>query len=166
LFALQHVLTPEFSAEGFVLLKLIQSYLELDMFMSLTVQTDDTLAAGLEELLNFKKLLHVRFKFYYCVFKADKTNSWPNLLKEYEDINPDKSWGFSKAHTHQHVFRDILQKGVTRNYNTKPSEKANGPLKKYYARTNFKNVAPQVMSLLPNSYIFSMLHLKRVRILE
>jgi len=29
------------------------------MFTSLTVQTDDTLAAGLQELLNFEEILHV-----------------------------------------------------------------------------------------------------------
>lgn len=42
--------------------------------------------------------------------------------------------------------QDIRNKGVTRNYNTKPSEKANGPLKKYYKHTNFKKVASQVSS--------------------
>jgi len=43
------------------------------------------------------------------------------------------------------MFRDIQMKGVTRNYNTKPSEKMNGPLKKYYCHhTNFKDVAVQV----------------------
>lgn len=47
------------------------------------------------------------------------------------------------------MFHDIRQKGATRNYNTKPNEKANGPLKKYYQfRTNFKNVAPQVFICL------------------
>lgn len=43
------------------------------------------------------------------------------------------------------MLNDIWQKGVTRNYNTKPGEKLNGPLKKLYQNhTNFKNVAPQV----------------------
>ena len=60
---------------------------------------------------------------------------------------PDKSWNFPKAHTHCHAFRDILQKGATRNYNTKPSEKAHQILKLYYQlHTNFKNVIPQVFS--------------------
>jgi len=40
------------------------------------------------------------------------------------------------------MFHDIQMKGVTRNYNTKPSEKMNGPLKKFYRNhTNFKDVA-------------------------
>ncbi len=48
-------------------------------------------------------------------------------------------------HSHQHGIQDILEKGVTRNYNTKPNEKLHGPLKKAYLhRTNFKNVADQV----------------------
>ena len=63
-------------------------------------------------------------------------------------MHPDKKWNFPKAHTHEHMFDDIRNKGATRNYNTKPSEKANGPLKKYYQRhTNFKDVAKRVRTL-------------------
>jgi len=67
-------------------------------------------------------------------------------------MSPDKNWDFPKAHTHIHVILDIMCKGVTRNYNTKFSEKANGPFKKYYRNhTNFKNVAPQVLTIkFPN----------------
>jgi hypothetical protein len=44
-----------------------------------------------------------------------------------------------------HLFDDILAKGVTRNYNTKPNEKMHGPLRViYHRRTNFKDVASQV----------------------
>ncbi|KAA1476942.1 hypothetical protein DENSPDRAFT_758082, partial [Dentipellis sp. KUC8613] len=54
-----------------------------------------------------------------------------------------KNWNFPKVHLHIHAFEGIRHKGVTKNYNTKPNEKMHGPLKKAYARTNFKNVAPQ-----------------------
>ena len=47
-------------------------------------------------------------------------------------------------HTHTHGFDDIEDKGVTRNYNTKTSERLHGPLKLAYRHTNFKNVADQV----------------------
>ncbi|KAF8968588.1 hypothetical protein BDZ97DRAFT_1902889 [Flammula alnicola] len=123
IFASQHILTPDVSKEGFHLLKLIRSYLELNMFASVTVQTETTIAAGKAEMQCFEELLHV-----------------------YEKLNPLKAWTFPKVHTHQHIFRDIMDKGVTRNYNTKPSEKANGPLKTCYQRhTNFKNVASQIL---------------------
>ncbi|KAF8956124.1 hypothetical protein BDZ97DRAFT_1907300 [Flammula alnicola] len=123
IFASHHVLSEDVSEDGFLLLRLIRSYLELNMFAGLTVQTETTIAAGRAEMKVFETLLH-----------------------EYAELNPEKSWTFPKAHTHQHIFRDILNKGATRNYNTKPSEKANGPLKKYYQRhTNFKNVASQVL---------------------
>ena len=57
----------------------------------------------------------------------------------------DKNWNFIKAHGHKHVFDDIVAKGVTRNYNTKPNEKMHGALKTtYQCRTNFRDVAPQV----------------------
>ena len=68
------------------------------------------------------------------------------MIQEYMNVmTGDKAWDFPKLHTHQHMFQDILEKGATRNYNTKPSEKANGPLKKYYQKhTNFKHVSQQV----------------------
>ncbi|KAG5640563.1 hypothetical protein DXG03_008070 [Asterophora parasitica] len=49
-------------------------------------------------------------------------------------------------HIHWHFFhRDILSKGVARNYDTKPNKKAHGPLRKAYLQlTNFKNVEPQL----------------------
>jgi hypothetical protein len=56
-----------------------------------------------------------------------------------------KSWNFPKIHLRKHLCRDIREKGVTRNYNTKPNEKMHGPIRKIYQyRTNFKDVADQV----------------------
>jgi len=50
-------------------------------------------------------------------------------------------------HLIQHLFDDIVAKGVTRNYSSKTFEKLHGPLKESYARrTNFKNVGAQVIS--------------------
>ena len=61
------------------------------------------------------------------------------------DIYPDKNWNFPKAHTHKHVFADILRKGVTRVYNMKPNEKVPSPLKDFYElMSNFKDFAIQV----------------------
>lgn len=46
---------------------------------------------------------------------------------------------------HLHTYDDIEDKGVSRNFNTKPNEKAHGPLKdSYQLQTNFKEVAGQV----------------------
>ena len=48
-------------------------------------------------------------------------------------------------HLNTHIFEDIVQKGVTRNYNTKPNESMHRSLKdNYHNRTNFKNVVDQV----------------------
>ncbi|KZP04009.1 hypothetical protein FIBSPDRAFT_904596 [Athelia psychrophila] len=59
-----------------------------------------------------------------------------------------KDWDFIKAHLPKHVFDDIMGKGVTRNYNTKPNEKLHGPLKNAYRdQTNFKDVAPQILAV-------------------
>ncbi|KAF9034047.1 hypothetical protein BJ165DRAFT_1410070 [Panaeolus papilionaceus] len=116
-------ITLDVSTRGFTLLKLIRSYQELDQFTGLTLQSERTLREGWEELKMFK-----------------------SLLAEYSQIHDSKEWDFPKVHTHQHVFDDIRNKGVTRNYNTKPGEKSNGPLKKFYQNhTNFKNIAPQIL---------------------
>ena len=60
----------------------------------------------------------------------------------------DKNWDFIKLHWQLHLFDDIEAKGATRNYNTKPNEKLQGPPKAHYKnRTNFKDVASQVIIL-------------------
>jgi hypothetical protein len=70
-----------------------------------------------------------------------------------------KNWNFPKMHLNTHVFGDIMQKGVTRNYNTKPNESMHRSLKdNYHTRTNFKNVVDQVGANYYNSgYINALL---------
>lgn len=56
-----------------------------------------------------------------------------------------KNWNFPKIHSPQHLFDDIVAKGATRNYSTKPNESFNQPLKGiYHNQTNFRDVAEQV----------------------
>ena len=56
-----------------------------------------------------------------------------------------KDWNFIKNHTHKHAVSDIILKGVTKNYSTRPFERMHGKLKVIYLRqTNFKDVAQQV----------------------
>ncbi|KAF9045535.1 hypothetical protein BJ165DRAFT_1415498 [Panaeolus papilionaceus] len=129
-------ITPDVSTRGFTLLKLIRSYQELDQFTGLTLQSERTLREGWEELKTFE-----------------------SLLAEYSQIHDSKEWDFPKVHTHQHVFDDIRNKGVTRNYNTKPGEKSNGPLKKFYQNhTNFKNVAPQILKVSNKDLTSTIIH--------
>ena len=124
----------------------MRSYLELDMYTSLTVHTESTLAAGRAELLVFEGLLHVTTSLHFCMYMPYSDIHW---VQDYEPMNPDKSWNFPKAHTHSHVFDDIKNKGVTRNYNTKPDEKAHRSLKAFYLfHTNFKDIAPQVFKFI------------------
>ena len=56
-----NILTEEKSEDGYLLLRIIWSYLELDMFASLTVHTEVTLAAGQEELQKFSDLIKVLY---------------------------------------------------------------------------------------------------------
>ena len=43
-----------------------------------------------------------------------------------------KNWNFPKMHSHVHVFSDIMAKGVTINYDTKPNEGTHGAPKASY----------------------------------
>ncbi|KAI0681797.1 hypothetical protein C8T65DRAFT_598069, partial [Cerioporus squamosus] len=103
------------------LLKAIRCYNILDLYAGLVVQTELTLEA-------FKKAL---IKFSDAI--------------QYMKIHTGKDWDFPKMHLHQHLIRDIIDKGVTRNYNTKISEKLHVLLKEIYLnRTNFKDTEEQL----------------------
>ncbi|KAK0440025.1 uncharacterized protein EV420DRAFT_1316016 [Desarmillaria tabescens] len=128
LFVTHNLLTETKDKHGYHLLKCVRSYIELHMYTGFNLHTERSIQAIQNELLRFSA-----------------------LIREYEQltrsINPGaKSWNFPKVHSHQHVVDDILQKGVTLNYNTKPNEKMHGPLKDaYQLRTNFKDVAEQIL---------------------
>ncbi|KAK0184967.1 hypothetical protein F5146DRAFT_1125354 [Armillaria mellea] len=114
------------------------SYIELCTYAGFNLHTEKSIQAIQEELLQFSV-----------------------LIKEYEQltwsVDPStKSWNFPKVHSHQHMVDDILQKGVTLNYNTKPNEKMHGPLKDaYQLHTNFKDVAEQQLRNIeaPEDYV-------------
>ncbi|TFK17579.1 hypothetical protein FA15DRAFT_661341 [Coprinopsis marcescibilis] len=91
----------------------------LDILASLENHTEDTLHQVTEALSVFQTQLEAYI--------------------EYEGPG-GKNWVFPKAHTHCHMVRDILLKGATRNYNTKPNESMHRLLKSFYQHmTNFKN---------------------------
>jgi len=59
-------------------------------------------------------------------------------------------------HLAQHLFDDIEEKGVTRNYTSKTFEKMHGPVKESYKRrTNFKNVGGQVSNSLTDLHEYN-----------
>ncbi|KIM89815.1 hypothetical protein PILCRDRAFT_2102 [Piloderma croceum F 1598] len=53
---------------------------------------------------------------------------------------------YPKLHWHKHAFEDILAKGPTRHYSTKPNEKCHGPLRESYLwHTNKHDVGKQIL---------------------
>ncbi|KAJ7062402.1 hypothetical protein C8F01DRAFT_1219937 [Mycena amicta] len=102
---------------GQLLLQCIRAYLDVDMYLDLQLQTEETIEEGQEALKRFQACQETDFS---------------------------KSWNFPKAHLHQHTFRDILRKGASRNFGTKNDEAMPGKIRTAYLRlTNFKDVAPQ-----------------------
>ncbi|KAK0476003.1 hypothetical protein EDD18DRAFT_1115667 [Armillaria luteobubalina] len=129
LFAAHSVLSKAANPNAYLLLKVIQSYLELDMYASMDVHTEKSIEEGRQLLQVFEATL----KAYT---EATDNQNFKNLT----------SWSIPKVHTQQHLFDDIIAKGATKNYNTKVNESMHGPLKKtYQTQTNFKNVSEQIL---------------------
>lgn len=128
------------------LLKVLQCHVEIDLYASLEVHTERTIAAGKERLARFYELIKVGL--------IDLSSQTADLyLQEYlaleeSDVDSEetKNWDFPKMHSQLHLFNDIIAKGVTRNYNTKTNESRHRPIKRVYMLTNFKGVAEQVSS--------------------
>ncbi|THH28010.1 hypothetical protein EUX98_g6168 [Antrodiella citrinella] len=93
------------SPAGYLLLRLIRSYLTLDVLLSFEVHTEDTIKIGEDELLKFSDLLEAYSESYFDFLKPE-----------------GKNWNFPKSHSHRHAFDDIRAKGATRNMNTKMFE--------------------------------------------
>ncbi|KAG2339941.1 hypothetical protein BDR05DRAFT_977501 [Suillus weaverae] len=117
-YAALHVLTRRASPEGFRILHVIRSYLQLDSLIGLDVHTEQTLA-----------MLDAEF----LVFDA--------ALKDYVECATT-----SNTHLWTHAQRDITRKGVARNFSTRPNEKLHSPLKAAYVLcSNGKDVAKQAL---------------------
>ncbi|KAG1874443.1 hypothetical protein F4604DRAFT_1880894 [Suillus subluteus] len=130
LYACLTILTARTSPEGYQLLRVISTYLQLDSLIGLDVHTEGTLAAIEAELLVFDTELKA---YVTC---AESSNI--------EKLKLD--WNFLKTHLWKHVVRDIRRKGVARNFSTRPNEKMHGPLKDtYHHRMNGKDVATQIL---------------------
>ncbi|KZT70542.1 hypothetical protein DAEQUDRAFT_667378, partial [Daedalea quercina L-15889] len=120
-----NVIASEQDSEGFLILCLLRKYLELDMYYSFDVHTEDTIAAARVKLLEFSQ-----------------------CLKDYQrKTGPDgKDWNVPKVHYPKHGPLDIEDKGAMRNFNTKPDEHMHGYLKKTYLRhTNKRDVEHQIL---------------------
>ncbi|KAG2158730.1 uncharacterized protein EDB93DRAFT_1290809 [Suillus bovinus] len=110
----------------YLLLRCIREYVNIDMYAALEVHTSETIAAGCLAITEFTQLLE-RY--------STKDDS-------------GKNWAYPKRHAYAHLFDDIEAKGATRNTNTKQNEKCHGPIRRIYLRrTNFKNIAEQVLRL-------------------
>ncbi|KAG1733329.1 uncharacterized protein EDB91DRAFT_1251331 [Suillus paluster] len=125
IFVAQRILCRSQSKLGYLLLRCIHHYIDLDIYTGFEVHTEDSIVAGRQALREFSALMEE-----YIL------NSQPVTGKD---------WNFPKKHASLHLFDHILAKGATQNYNTKPNEKMHGPVRDiYHNRTNFKDIATQL----------------------
>ncbi|KAG2126977.1 hypothetical protein BD769DRAFT_1668098 [Suillus cothurnatus] len=107
LYAGLNILTPRASPEGYQLLRVISSYLQLDSWIGLDVHTESTLAEIEAELLVFDTEL-----------KAYVTCAETSAI---EDLKLD--WDFPKTHLWKHIVRDIRRKGAAHTYHRRTNGK-------------------------------------------
>ncbi|EKM75949.1 hypothetical protein AGABI1DRAFT_45660 [Agaricus bisporus var. burnettii JB137-S8] len=125
IFAATCVLGHDRKTAGYQLLKCLRPYLNVRMYAEFELHTHTTVLNGRKELKKFGMEIAVH-------------EDAPNIQV--------KSWNFPKLHLRQHLFDDIVNKGVARNFSTKPNERMHGPIRKsYHRRTNFKNFGDQVL---------------------
>ncbi|KAG1741774.1 uncharacterized protein EDB91DRAFT_1237047 [Suillus paluster] len=130
IYATHNILMEDESPLGYLLLRCVQLYLEVDIYTAFEVHTTGTISEGRSAV----QALTAFMKQY--------------ITKTEDDDKSDKDWSFPKLHMITHLFNDIEAKGASRNYNTKPNEQMHGPLKDWYQnRTNFKNVAEQILRI-------------------
>ncbi|KAG6824695.1 hypothetical protein H0H92_006110 [Tricholoma furcatifolium] len=150
LFAAHNVLSKDLESNEHLLLRCLRSYLSVRMYAGLNLHTESTILAGQKELQD----VFIPLMEQYINSVGDININGDLLEQEGDDEDdepPRKSWNFVKLHLRQHLFDDIRNKGVSRNYNTKINEKMHGPVKTtYLRRTNFKNYDKQAKSLLPD----------------
>ncbi|KAG1738667.1 uncharacterized protein EDB91DRAFT_1249210 [Suillus paluster] len=126
IFAAQRILRCSQSKLGYLLLRCIRHYINLDIYAGFEVHTEDTISAGRQALQEFSALME-------------------EYISKSQPVT-GKDWNFPKKHASLHLFDDILAKGATRNYNTKPNEKMHGPVRDIYCnQTNFKDIATQIL---------------------
>ncbi|KAG2140569.1 hypothetical protein DEU56DRAFT_870910 [Suillus clintonianus] len=137
-YAALSVLKRQVSPEGYRLLRIICSYLQLDSLVGLDVHTERTL-----QMIDAKFLVYDAALKDYIEYAATTSSI--------ADIKTD--WNFPKSHLWKHMRRDIELKGVARNYSTRPNEKLHGPLKTaYLSRSNGKDVAKQILRVDHHKY--------------
>ena len=65
-----------------------------------------------------------------------------------------KNWAFPKIHILlQHALNEIMAKGITATYNTKPNESFHKPIRVAWRKTNGKDIDEQVSELRCNVYM-------------
>lgn len=142
-------MTRRASPEGFRILRVICSYLQLDSLIGLDVHTEQTLAMLDAEFLVFDAALKVIISPFIESSLLTRSQDYVEcaMTSTVEDLKTD--WNFPKTHLWTHARRDITRKGAARNYSTRPNEKLHGPLKTAYALcSNGKDVAKQVRTFV------------------
>ncbi|KAF7292147.1 hypothetical protein MIND_01241700 [Mycena indigotica] len=122
-----------------LLLRCIRSFVVIDTYLALKIQTANTIQQGREEVKRFGRLI--------------QEYSQACIGTEFA-----KNWNFPKIHLLLHAFDDIIRKGASRNFSTNIDESMHGPIRDAYLNlTNKKNVGPQILKFVHRSTVATLI---------
>ncbi|KNZ75005.1 hypothetical protein J132_05340 [Termitomyces sp. J132] len=146
--AAQSVLFADPESDGY--------YLDIQMYAGFHLYTNQTISAGKKELEEvFTPLMMEYIEQTHGTSNELNTDITPDDIDEDRsgvtddtELTPNaKSWNFIKLHLCKHLFSNIIRKGVSQNYSTKPNEKMHGPIKYSYLHcSNFKDFLKQILN--------------------
>ncbi len=114
-------MSHENSPEGFLLLQLMRSYLELDMYASLTIHTDATLSAGRAELQRYNTLVQVSKLWESRSLSHFKCTIIP--CRNIRNIFQSRNLGTSPKRTHINTSSTTFRRRVPHVVSTRRSMK-------------------------------------------
>ncbi|KAK7682341.1 hypothetical protein QCA50_014546 [Cerrena zonata] len=104
LFGCHNIITERTSPEGYLLLKCLRSYLNLTMYLSLKLQTEDTIASGEQELLQYSTLIQITQIDHYFLVAAtirqdlELQDSYNDLLRHRKAEDSELTDQFQRIH--------------------------------------------------------------------
>ncbi|KAJ6572551.1 hypothetical protein DFH09DRAFT_916657, partial [Mycena vulgaris] len=111
------------------------------LFVAHNILVDE---AGLLLLQACRSYLETRTSIAFQVHTSETISAGRRELLTFDTVM--ENWNFPKFHARCDVFKDIENKGASRNFGTKTSESMHGAIRNTYHRlTNFKDVTPQLV---------------------
>jgi hypothetical protein len=113
MFLVQHMIDEKPNPADYLLLRVFRSFLEIDMYASMTVHTEDTIASGRAEVLKFARLLEVSLKPLSLLFRLKFSSRNTLFLLARRPARPGTFQSCTRSPISSTILRRKAQHGTT-----------------------------------------------------